>query len=514
MIAAANRIDQEEGLEKKFLSLYSLPNFNKSWFFVDFDLSLDSLPEISDLSWKAPLIRFGTSPIAKVAAGVLAFAAASAGTGKLLKLAGRKVVAIGEEDNSFLSKNRTAQIGNILEQVGDGIFLMGRYSFLSLAVPTYTATWVLPKWAFEEGLPKLVELTEKHIIIPLWNDAVLVANFINDATLRIVKAIYNRALVPLGQALERAALWTWNTVVIPLSRQVERVAKATYETILKPLSHKIEEVVKWTWNRVIVPLAKKSEELINAIANRIEELAEAFYEQVLEPLGEATLRAGKWIWRAVLIPIVDRSLQIALSAVNKVLDAAEVVYKRLIEPLGNATLKAAKWTWEKIVVPVTRYAKDTIIDAMRAIYKNVLKPLSQTTLKAAKWTWNEVILPTAESIKTATARTARAIHQYVLQPLTALTKKTAKWVWNTIGIPILDRVLQITGMVKNALVRTAQAIYNIVILPTSQFSMQILETTYSYTKQICQGIASAGLSIMDTVHDVYSQVNEKLAWAR
>ena len=133
-------------------------------------------PEVQ-WAWKTAAASVG-----KVGVAVLAFSAVSAGIGGFMQIAGAHLVGIG--GTSLLAQ--TAQnIGKATGHIGDGLFLAGRYAFLSVAVPVYTVTWIVPKWIVKEGIPQVARLAHQYVLVPLYNGIVQGVQYLSEAFIKV-----------------------------------------------------------------------------------------------------------------------------------------------------------------------------------------------------------------------------------------------------------------------------------------------------------------------------------------
>lgn len=193
-----------------------------------------------DCFWKSFAITVG-----KVVLRILTFSAVLVGTGKLMQIGGVKLISEPGSDLS-LTTRIASNLGLGLKTTGNGLFLVGKYAFLSIAVPTYTIVWVLPKWLVTQGIPKVVNLVHQYVIVPISQGIVQAMRFLNKKFLEITQAVYNYALKPLGKVVIDAFTWTWKSIVIPVSNSVVqalrsikdilvRSTQAVYNYALKPL---------------------------------------------------------------------------------------------------------------------------------------------------------------------------------------------------------------------------------------------------------------------------------------
>ena len=252
--------------------------------------------------------------------------------------------------NTEINPSLTIQVANNmglgLQQAGNGLFSIGKYAFLSVTVPIYTVVYVLPKWIFNEGLPKMARLTHQYVIIPICNGIIQVAKFFSEQFIKVAQAIYNHILSPLGGIIKKAAVWTWKAVIIPVITKISQAAIALKDAVVH--------------------------------------VAQVIYNHILSPLGSIVKKAAVWTWEAVIIPVANKVFQAAIALKDAVVYVAQAVYNHVLSPLGGIIKKAAAWTWEAVIIPIFNgvaqgygVIKDLVVPVAQRVYNYALKPLGQ-----------------------------------------------------------------------------------------------------------------------------------------
>ncbi len=280
-------------------------------------------------SWKNPTLAVG-----KAVLGVLAFSAVSTGAGKAMQLGGIRLIS-KTGINASLTTQVANNVGLGLQQAGKGLFSVGKYAFLSIAVPTYAVVYVLPKWILNEGLPKMARLTHQYVIIPVYNGVIQVMKLFSERFIKIVQAIYNHVLIPIGRVIEKAALWTWKAVIIPVINKVSQVAialkdtivhvaQAIYNHVLAPVGRVIEKAAIWTWKAVIVPIFNGIAQGCGIVKDLVLPVAHRVYNYALKPLGQFIGQAFR-----VATEYTSRVFTAVAGAGNAVINSTYETYLRL-----------------------------------------------------------------------------------------------------------------------------------------------------------------------------------------
>jgi len=340
--------------------------------------------------WKNSAVTIG-----KVVLAILAFSVVSAGAGKAMQLGGIKLIS-----TTRISPSLTNQVANNmglgLQQVGKGLSLAGKYAFLSVAVPIYAAVYELPKWIFNEGLPKVARLTHQYVVIPICNGIIQATKFVSERFIKTAQTIYNQILAPLGSLIGKATVWTWKAIILPVTDKILQativlkdaivhVAQEIYNHILIPLGSLVKKAVVWMWKTVLIPVINKVVQATMALKDAIVHVAQAIYNHVLAPLGSLVKKAVMWTWKAVIVPVINKVLQATIALKGAIVHVAQAIYNHILAPLGSLVEKAAVWTWKAVIIPVFNgvaqgygVIKDLVIPVAQRIYNYTLKPLGQS----------------------------------------------------------------------------------------------------------------------------------------
>jgi hypothetical protein len=145
----------------------------------------------------------------KAVGGVLLLSGVAAGTGRLLQLGGARLLT----DPVWCEAGRAAIIA------GEKLFLVGKGAFLSVTVPIYTATWVVPKWIATTGIPQGAMLAREYLLIP-------------------AQELYHSTLLP-------ASLWVWKEALVPAAKAIVEATEA--------LKIPLEKVMTIAYQTLVVP---------------------------------------------------------------------------------------------------------------------------------------------------------------------------------------------------------------------------------------------------------------------
>jgi hypothetical protein len=347
---------------------------------------------------------FTVKNAAIVVGGILLFSGVAAGTGRLLQLGGAQLLS---HPSALSALGRTAMVA------GDKLFLVGKGAFLSVAVPVYTITWVVPKWIATVGIPKGAALAHRYILIPMAEGIVKVSAFLNESLAKTAQAIYRHVLQPFGRIIDVTAKWIWKTVIVPAADKIAQFGVDIYHQVLAPLSKTLASVSQWVWNSAIVPG-------VDLIVKGVQ----AVFDRVVQPLGQFMAHAAKWIWNSAIVPGADLFAK-----------GVQAVFDRALQPLGQLTANAATWLWNSAIIP----GADFFAKGVQAVFDRALQPLGQLTAKAAKWIWEAALVPVAKHIAQAThaikmlvERVSTAVYQTLIVPAAKVVGQAASETANAI----------------------------------------------------------------------------------
>lgn len=342
---------------------------------------------------------------AKVIGGALAFAAVSAATGSLMQVAGARLVASSVGSASSLAQIARL-VGTVVTKAGVGVFLAGKYTFLSIAVPIYTVTWVVPKWVVQKGLPQAAQLAYKYAIIPLCNGIMHVAKSLHAVAIKVSQAFFNHVLVPCARFIDRSFIWFAERILIPICKSIAhatekvahalfKVANAVYKYAILPAGQFIVRVLEvaskyiakgftWVANKIIVPIGNKIIQAMTLLADITVKLAHKIYTFASHILA-ALAKVSKWVWKSAVMPICNSVVQATEIFAHALLRVAQAVFKYAILPLA----KAIKWMWNTTVIPICK----GVVQAFATIAYGVQK--------TAQAVYAYAILPTGQFIARA-----------------------------------------------------------------------------------------------------------------
>lgn len=405
-----------------------------------------------DVLMNNPMIEFFqneiTIKVAKIAGSVLALATLSVGIGRLMQVSGKQLVASYLGENSSLAKV-VRMVGIVVGVLGDGLFFVGKYSFLSITVPVYTVGWILPKTLCEE-------------------------------VIKVAQAGYYYTILPLGRLIKDVLIWTWNSVFIPVidkivqavdyvSNAIIKVAQTIYDYALEPIGRGIITSSKWVSNSIVVPLC-------TGFLKNVIKIATFAYEYILEPLSRAIISVSKWIWNSVVISVCNGIVKAAEYVIDAVAKVAQVIYDYVLNPLGQAIVTASKWIWNSLLMPVIN-----------------------GVVKAAGYVIDAVV------------KVAQVIYDYALAPIGRVVAEVSNWIWKTIAMPIVNGIVQVSKFVKDAIVKAAQAVYNFAILPTGQFIAKAVSVTFEYTGALCKTVINTGHTVLNSIYETYVWFSGKIS---
>lgn len=338
------------------------------------------------------------SGAAKVVAGALLFAGATAGTGRLLQLGGSQLIA---HSPAFQEAGRAALIA------GDKLLAVGKGAFLSVSVPIYTVTWTAPKWIATKGAPKAATFFHHYVLLPASKKLAAATLLFQEAMMKAAQAFYTFALQPFGRSVVQIGSRVLNAIVIPCLEAMIKAIQAIQVSILEPLANALVHVVQKAWTAVVpkLGLCKKAIERI--------------VSQILKPLGEFLARILHVVWN------------VAIQSLDAAKKAIQTIFHQLLKPLIELKAKAAAKLWTAIL-PMLEASKNAIAKAALAFYNAILAPVSQALNGASKWIWEVAIIPTAQNaaqfahaLKILVEKVVSAIHQNALMPLGKLVGDAA-----------------------------------------------------------------------------------------
>lgn len=420
--------------------------------------------------------------LVKIAGGVLVCSSLMAGIGCLLQISGVKLISFGMSSASPLS-GTALRIGTAAGKAGDGLFLIGKYGFLSVAVPAYAVGWVAPKWVIQHGIPQVAKLSHKYILVPVCRGAVRILKHLNQALIKVAQLIYNYVLQPFGCMIQRLAVWTWHAVIIPIANELARLKD---------------------------PMIR---------------VAQAVYNHALKPLGRAALKSFEWTWKYVVAPLSREIVKAAKYLDAAVVRVARTVYHYALKPLSRAAVKTFVWTWKYVVTPISReivkaarYTGDVAWRTALAVDRYVLEPLGRGAIKAFEWTWKVAVIPVSHGIikaagyaGSAALRGAEAVYHYALKPLSRAAIETFQWTWNCAIIPVSHGIVKMAEYAGSAACRTAQAVYDLALLPAGRLAAKASRTACEYTGHLLKTVTDSGRAAAYSIYDTYAWLSQRLS---
>lgn len=440
-----------------------------------------------------------TLQITKIVMAILAFSAICAGGGRCLQLLSSWLITLDTRESLALAA--------CAQKIGQFLFLTGKYTFLSIAVPVYFTTWVIPKWLIQEGIPQLALLAQRgliqtvkrissivlalcrdvliplarylnqmmiwcwnHLIIPVANQITHVLDQIFEKTMQGISLLYQHILRPIFQLQKQAMIWLEKNLLIPAVRLAQRIVvralQCFYEYALIPLSR----LIQWTWKTVIAPLSSEMCRLLRQALECTIQGLRWLDEYVLIPFARLQQQAVHWIKNSVLIPGIQLVQRTTTQAVR-------CFYNYALLPFCHLT----KWIWSAAIVPVSskiiqilHQSLQMTIQSFRKLNQQLLVPFLELQKQAIVWIKNQLLIPGIQLIHRITLQAARCFHDYVQMPLGL----SAKWVWHSVLIPIGNSTVELCGLIKSVVVETAREIHHVLILPTFQLITATFETVY------------------------------------
>ncbi len=347
--------------------------------------------------WKNRLITVG-----KVGAGILCFSAIAASAGTLLQLGGHQLLAVKISQSTFQGAVHLA--GNMLQQTGSGVFLAGKYAFLSVAVPTYAVGWVIPKWLITQAIPQTAMWSYHHVIVPLHHSIVQASIFLKKISILAMQKIYQSIIIPCAEWIKAIAIGTWSKVVQVshfLYKMSVKVVQALYQNIIAPFMHGVKVAAVWTWSKV----AQVSHFLYKTSVK----VVQALYQKIIAPLIHAVKIAAVWTWSKVV--------QVSHFLYKTSVKVVQALYQNIIAPLMHAVKVAAVWTWSK-VVQVSHFLYKMSVKVVQALYQNIIAPLIHAVKIAAVWTWSKVV-QVSHFLYKMSVKVVQALYQNIIAPLQA-----------------------------------------------------------------------------------------------
>jgi len=438
----------------------------------DYDLTIPGLTDPSfqpNIPQSTPI----TDRIAQVIVGILIFSAVASGSGYVTSLIGNKIISLVGANSSLFGKSLIV-CGKGLTIAGEGCAVAGKYAFLSISVPVYTVTWVIPKWIITVAIPKMALAAHEYVLIPAINGVIAASKFLGNQILNLAQAVYTLVLEPFGQfALH--------------------VVKALYRDIVVPLM------------------------------GHLKDLAMIVYEYVLEPFARYSLMAVQKLYEAIIIPIVDGVVRAATFLSDTVVQIAFLIYNHVVIPLVDGFYGAGKFLFHAILVPTfnavvrcCEVLKDVIEFTVQKIF-NIIVPIAEYSYAALKFLVTQIVIPTVNGLKTVVVFLAEKIYGYVLEPFGSMTIKAAtallKFLYNWTIIPVFNLVVKSCELVKagmTAVAQVANTIFQNTIVPIVKPVIQIGELvirgtgsllswsghmTYRITKEIVEAIYPAATAV-------------------
>lgn len=414
-------------------------------------------PIISDV-WKRRIVIGG------LALGIfLGTAAAAAGTGSLLSIAGTRLVTVAGT-NTTLSAYVIKNIGTGMIFAGNGLFLAGKYAFLSIAVPAYTVGWVIPKWIVTKGAPEALQLSHDYVIIPICNGIIKASVHLQDIIVRVAQTIYDKILIPFMEQSWKFTIWTWNNLIVPSMQQITRTAQLIADRFLKPVLFHAIRMIDRAWQAVVIPIAKKIVEGLSTCKEYMARTALMIYNHVMIPFHNAI----RWSWSTIIIPVAKKINDTVLR-LNRLMDnVMQTFYSRILVPLAETTVHVLNYIKDIVVIPVmngvvkaTSLLNQVLAKTTQSIYDFVLVPLANGAYSFFAWSWNNVLIPSFEIVKA----TSQMIFEKCIIPLAIRSLQFINWSWNSALMPIFNGIVHGAHFLNQKVLKIAQAIYDYVLLP-------------------------------------------------
>lgn len=372
----------------------------------------------------------------KAAGCLLLFSGTTAGAGSLMKMGAERFICSSAGSTTAWG-SACASVGKISAFVGDKLFLIGKYAFLTVSVPLYTIGWVAPKWIITKAIPQAATWTARHIIIPL-----------AQGTLKVVSTVAETVLIPMAHAVSQACTWTWRTLFIPIANGLGQAITAISKALATAI-HKIHTVV-------IKPCARGLVKVTTCALNALIATIQKINSFLLQPLIHGIGHVIRWTWNTIFLPLCKAIGSSVIFALNK-------IYTFIIKPLAVALSNASQWIWNTILVPLTELTRQAAV-----CLKNII------------------------------VRIAIAVYQYLLKPIGTAIVFLVKWTWNTVLLPVLEATGFAAYGLLSGMARLAHIIYQYVLLPVGQFVAIIGRSVASFTRSVADLTQSLSLSIHET----------------
>jgi hypothetical protein len=419
--------------------------------------------------------------IAKIVGIVLASAAVCSGTGLLLQAGGRGLTTLSSAPCTLSVVSKT--VGAWLTYGGEGIFLIGKGAFLSIAVPIYACCWVLPKWTITTGIPQAVHLTHIYVLLPVGKGIIQASKLLTEQALKLARVIYNYALVPLAKATLRSAQWIWKSAILPIMKgliqaldavqtTLVRCARAIYRFALIPIANGVARSAIWIWKAVLIPTANAISQVFHATLTALSRCAQTIFHSVLIPIAKGIARNAAWIWKAVLIPTAN--------AISQAFDATFTALSRCTQ----------------------------------TIFGSVLIPIAKGIARSAVWIWKAVLIPTANAISqafdatlAALSRYVQAIYSYALFPLGKALGQGSKWIWQAMILPAIREILKVERTLVNSIMKSAQSVYRFSVLLFNEITNTLKKINF----EAIQWTIQTSKAMMDSVQEGFFWISRNVA---
>ena len=453
---------------------------------------------------------------AEVACAVVLFAGVTSGLGLLMQSAGTELLKRGA------SRRAPHIAGTVMRAVGEKMFLFGKYTFLSVSVPTYIATWIFPKWLVLNGIPSFY----RHVLIPLRQGFIRAVDMIGRVALRALRAVCTYVLEPIGRFVCDVLKQVRKIVVLVakgIQFCIEKTVEAMRRTIrifrdfvlnlINLISIRIRRIVALVADKIRFCLTKIREVALRAIR--------AVCTYVLEPLGHFVSDVIKQVRKIVVL--AAKGIRFCLTKIGEVaLRAIRAVCTYVLEPLGRL-LNAGLEQVRRIVVLAAdgaRFCLTKIGEAARlaiqAACTYVVEPLKRLINAGLEQVRRIAALAADRArlrlikIKKAAHMAIQAAYTHVLKSVGDMMSASSKWVWNSVIIPSVEAVLQAGTFITSEIGRLAQKVHRSVIVPMEEISAHIVQTSVLQAASLMDSVRKGSVEIVNSVRGTYTWLSSSI----
>lgn len=423
----------------------------------DQNIPVLSLPETShanstSIDWKKIAVK-----TAKIIGIALLSAAALVGTGHVLRLAGSKIIT-GCGTEQSLSRTILRSLGEGTNAAGDKLFFTGKCIFLSIAVPVYTVTWVIPKWTVTIGFPKAITFLHRVVLVPIKEGIIQAGMYMENLVITIAQNTYNYALKPLAMGIHRTANLACQRVILPLLENVHNVTatfkRSLYQYVLEPLEKGISSALEKIFNAVIIPSVHFLLRSTDFALSRLENIACAVYRFAVKPLVIGIKFVSTLIHQYAVIPVSQAFIKCATLLNQTTAAVANAIHRFILIPFCKGVGSAAKFAHKYLIIPTS----STFTKGM-TILQNLMASFAKVIHRYA-------LIPIANKAVTS----ARVAHQYLWLPLSngiiqglSLTAKLAQMIYQLVVWPAIGATAQGLSLMMNMVKTLAQGVFQSVL---------------------------------------------------